>query len=238
MTEPESVHAWWSALTGREFEDPSLLERAMAHRSWCAENGGAPSNEVLEFLGDAVLGWVVADLVVKKYPEFDEGRLTDLRKALVSADALAAMAEQIGIGRWILLGAGERGAGGSGKTSILADALEALIGAIYLDAGVPRARSFVRRIVSKPMKTAARRLGELDARSLLIRVCAREFGRPPQVETHGTGAAHEPTFTAAVLVNGEELGTGRGRSKKVALQEASSVALRVLAERGFDVSRA
>jgi ribonuclease-3 len=238
VTEFADVHEWWSSLTGWTFADPALLERAMAHRSWCAENGGAPSNERLEFLGDAVLGWVVADLVTSKYPDFDEGRLTDLRKALVSAEALAGMADRIGMGHWILLGAGERGAGGSSKTSILADALEAVIGAVYMDAGVPRARSFVRKLVTKPMRAAARRLGELDARSLLIRVCSREFGRPPQVETHGSGAAHEPTFRAAVIVNGERLGEGSGRSKKAALQEASAVALRALVERGVDIERA
>jgi ribonuclease III len=238
MTEADDVHGWWSNLTGWSFADRSLLERAMAHRSWCAEHSDAPSNERLEFLGDAVLGWVVADLVVSKYPDFDEGRLTDLRKALVSAEALAAMADGIGLGRWILLGAGERGAGGSQKTSILADALEALIGAVYVDAGVRRARSFVRGLVAKPMRTAVRRLGELDARSQLIRVCSREFGRPPQVETHGSGAAHEPTFSAVVIVNGERLGAGTGKSKKVALQEASAEALRVLAGRGIDIGRA
>lgn len=227
-----------NGLSGHSFKKPELLELAMAHRSWCAENDGAPSNERLEFLGDAVLGWVVADLLVRRHPTATEGQLTDVRKALVNAEALADMAREIGLGRWIRLGAGERDAGGHDKTSILADALEAVIGALYLDAGVTRARRFVRLLVTPRAKAAWTGLARVDARSRLIRVCVREYSRPPVVQTTSSGRAHEPSFEAVVVVEGERLGQGVGRSKKAAIQRASEVALDVLAARGVDVASA
>jgi len=227
-----------SGLSGHSFKNPELLDLAMAHRSWCAENDGAPSNERLEFLGDAVLGWMVADLLVRRFDTASEGQLTDLRKSLVSAEALAEMARDIGLGSWIRLGAGERDAGGHDKTSILADALEALIGALYLDAGVTVARRFVRRLVVPRATTVWRRLDRVDARSRLIRVCVREYGRPPVVQTLESGRAHEPSFEATITVEGEMLGRSVGRSKKVAIQGASEVALDVLVSRGVDVASA
>lgn len=234
----DTVHEWMSGLSGHTFADPALLDLAMAHRSWCAENQGAPSNERLEFLGDAVLGWIVADVLVRRHPTATEGQLTDVRKSLVSAEALADMAREIDLGRWILLGAGERDTGGHDKTSILADTLEAVIGALYLDAGVIRTRRFVRRLIATRAKAAWRNLDRVDARSRLIRVCVREFGRPPVVETTSSGQAHEPSFEAVVVVEAEQLGRGVGRSKKVAIQRASEVALDVLAARGVDVASA
>ena len=225
-------------LSGHSFKNPDLLDLAMSHRSWCAENRDAPSNERLEFLGDAVLGWIVADLLTRRYAEASEGQLTDLRKSLVSAEALAEMARDVGLGRWIRLGAGERDTGGHDKTSILADALEAVIGALYLDAGVTITRRFVRGLVLHRAKVVWGRLDRVDARSRLIRVCVREHGRPPVVQTVSSGRAHEPSFEATVTVEGEMLGRGVGRSKKVAIQSASEVALDVLASRGVDVASA
>lgn len=227
-----------SELSGHAFKKPDLLDLAMSHRSWCAENGDAPSNERLEFLGDAVLGWIVADYVTRRHPSATEGQLTDLRKSLVSAEALADMAREIGLGRFVRLGAGERDAGGHDKTSILSDALEALIGALYLDAGVTRTRRFVRQLVSSRAKEAWRRLDRVDARSRLIRVCVREFGRPPVVQTTSSGRAHAPSFEASVVVEGETLGRAIGHSKKVAIQRASEEALDVLVTRGVDVTSA
>ncbi len=225
-------------LSGHAFKKPELLELAMSHRSWCAENQNAPSNERLEFLGDAVLGWIVADLVTRRHLTATEGQLTDLRKSLVSAEALADLAREIGLGAWIRLGAGERDANGHDKTSILADALEALIGAMYLDAGVMRTRRFVRQLVSERAKQAWKGLDRVDARSRLIRVCVREFGRPPVVQTTSSGRAHEQSFEATVVVEGDVLGRGVGRSKKAAIQQASDQALDVLVGRGIDVSSA
>lgn len=225
-------------LSGHSFKNPDLLDLAMAHRSWCAENRDAPSNERLEFLGDAVLGWIVADLLTRRYATASEGQLTDLRKSLVSAEALAEMARDIGLGRWIRLGAGERDTGGHDKTSILADALEAVIGALYLDAGVTATRRFVRGLILPRAKAVWGRLDRVDARSRLIRVCVREYSRPPVVQTVSSGRAHEPSFEATITVEGEELGRGVGRSKKVAIQSASEVALDILASRGVDVAGA
>lgn len=227
-----------SELSGHAFKKPDLLDLAMSHRSWCAENDGAPSNERLEFLGDAVLGWIVADYVTRRHPSATEGQLTDLRKSLVSAEALADIAREIGLGPFVRLGAGERDAGGHDKTSILADALEALIGALYLDAGVTRTRRFVRELIATRAKEAWRRLDRVDARSRLIRVCVREFGRPPVVQITASGRAHEPSFDATVVVEGETLGRAIGHSKKVAIQRASEAALDVLVTRGVDVTSA
>jgi ribonuclease-3 len=168
----------------------------------------------------------------------NEGELTDLRKSLVNAETLAEIAREIQLGQWIQLGAGELSAGGRKKSSILADALEAFIGALYLDGGPDKARAFVVKIMGDRIMSQADRLDEFDARSHLIRVCVREYSRPPLVEIEQTGAAHEPTFTAKVIVNGVEVGCENGRTKKAAAQAASTMALSVLHARGVDIGRA
>ena len=137
-----------AATVGHEFADPSLLRRAMAHRSWCAETPGEQSNERLEFLGDAVLGWVIADIAFHRFDALAEGLLTDLRKSVVNAITLAEIAEEIGIGPYLLLGKGEASAGGAEKPSILSDAFEAVLGAVYLDGGTEPAYAMVERWVA------------------------------------------------------------------------------------------
>ena len=126
-----------AARIGYQFADPELLARSMAHRSWCAEHPGTISNERLEFLGDAVLGWVVADLAFRRFAELPEGALTGVRKGVVNALALADVAEELDLGSFLLLGRGEDAAGGREKPSILSDALEAVFGAVYVDGGPP-----------------------------------------------------------------------------------------------------
>ncbi|MFM8563011.1 MAG: ribonuclease III [Acidimicrobiia bacterium] len=229
---------WTMAVATHRFTDRELGLQSMSHRSWCGENGGVPSNERLEFLGDAILQWVVTDLIYIEFPERDEGSLTDVRKSLVNADMLAQIAREIDLGSQLLLGAGEDDAGGRTKTSILADALEAFIGALYLDGGPQKARAFVTSIMGERLSGSFERLEDFDARSHLIRVCVGEWSRPPLVEISSQGAAHEPVFTAIVVINGEELGRAEGRSKKIAAQAASVAALAVLAARGIDTSRA
>ena len=118
---------------GYEFHNPALLRQALIHRSWQAENSDPLTNERFEFLGDAVLGWVIADVAFHRLSDMPEGKLTDLRRSVVNMHALAEIARQLGIGEFLLLGKGEDAAGGRDKSSILADALEALIGAVYLD---------------------------------------------------------------------------------------------------------
>jgi ribonuclease-3 len=229
---------WTMKVASHRFTNRELGEQSMSHRSWCGENGGRPSNERLEFLGDAILQWVVTDMIYAEFPDRDEGSLTDVRKSLVNAEMLAEIAREIDLGSQLLLGAGEDDAGGRSKTSILADALEAFIGALYLDGGPQKAQPFVQSIMSGRLGGSFERLEDFDARSHLIRVCVREWGRPPLVEITSQGAAHEPTFTAVVIINGEEMGRANGRSKKIAAQVASVGALAALGDRGIDTSRA
>lgn len=213
---------------GHRFERVELLERALAHRSWCAENDGAESNERLEFLGDAVLGWVIADIVFHRFDGLPEGRLTDLRKSVVNAHALAAVAEEIGLGPHIKLGRGEAAAGGAEKSSILSDAFEAVLGAVYLDGGTRAAFELVERRVAGRLAPSIEGLGQLDWKTELQERCARH-GRPaPEYELSSTGPDHAKVFTATVIVGGGRLGTGRGSSKKAAEQLAAAAACDLL----------
>ena len=233
-----ALDTWTVQVSGHVFVDREILERSMSHRSWCAEHGGVPSNERLEFLGDAILQWVITDLIYRSHPDLSEGVLTDLRKSLVNTETLAQTARDIELGQWILLGMGEDAAGGRQKESILADAFEAFIGALYLDGGANVARAFVTHVMQQRMMSQVDHLDDFDARSHLIRICVREFTRPPVVEISSSGAAHEPVFSAQVIVNGEAIGTATGRTKKAAAQGASTAALAVLASRGVEITRA
>jgi ribonuclease-3 len=214
--------------------DLGLLERAMAHRSWCAEHPGTASNERLEFLGDAVLGWVIADLVYREHHELPEGKLTDLRKSVVNATALASVAESVEIGPCLLLGKGESAAGGRLKPSILSDALEAVIGAVYLDGGVLAASELIYRLFSGPLDRAAGQLDRLDFKTLLQELTARRFDSAPVYVVSEEGPEHAKTFTAVVVVAGERRGDGVGRSKKIAEQAAARAAFESLSAESVD----
>jgi ribonuclease-3 len=209
------------------FEDPSLLQRALLHRSWQAENDAAESNERLEFLGDAVLGWVVADIAYRKFVDLPEGRLTDLRKSVVNATALAALAREVGLGDAVLLGKGEAAAGGSDKTSILSDAFEAVIGAVYLDSGADEAYRVVERLLLPAMTAALPNIDRLDAKTVLQELAARLGHDAPVYSVESDGPDHDKTFTATVVVGGVS-GVGVGRSKKAAEQIAADMAARLL----------
>lgn len=213
---------------GYEFADWGLLERALAHRSWCAETPGAVSNERLEFLGDAVLGWIVADVVFHRYP-VAEGQLTDLRKSVVNAIALAEVATEIGLGNHILLGRGETAAGGADKPSILSDAFEAVLGAVYLDGGADAAYAMVERLVVPRMPASADAIGQFDQKTQLQELSARLGRGAPVYEVSARGPDHAKTFRARVLLDGEVLGVGTGRSKKAAEQLAATEACVALA---------
>lgn len=213
---------------GHQFSSPELLRRAMAHRSWCAEHGGEESNERLEFLGDAVLGWVIADLAFRSYPELTEGKLSDLRKALVNATTLAEVAEDVGIGEALLLGRGEGLAGGRRKRSILADALEAVIGAVYLDAGVEAARRLIHRLFNERMVASERRLDRLDDKTQLQELLARRGGGALAYTITSTGPDHAKHFEAVVKVGGQVFGRGSGPSKKAAEQAAAAATIELL----------
>jgi len=214
---------------GYEFVDPGMLRRAMAHRSWCSEAGGEPSNERLEFLGDAVLGWVIADLVYRRHSDLPEGKLTDLRKSVVNASALAEVAEEVDLGSCLLLGKGEAAAGGASKPSILSDALEAVLGAVYLDGGVVAVAALIERLFSDRLVRAVLRLDRLDYKTVLQEMTARLFDSAPVYVISDSGPDHAKEFEATVIVAGRSLGHGRGRSKKTAEQAAAEQACDALA---------
>jgi ribonuclease III len=214
---------------GYHFADPGLLQRAMAHRSWCSENPGYPSNERLEFLGDAVLGWIIADTAYRDHQELPEGKLTDLRKSVVNASALAEVAVGVDLGPCLLLGKGEGAAGGRLKPSILSDALEAVIGAVYLDGGVDAAVQLIKRLFTEPLERAASQLDRLDFKTLLQELTARMFDAAPVYVLRESGPEHAKTFAATVLVAGRSVGEGSGRSKKTAEQSAAEAAFSLLA---------
>ncbi len=211
-----------AARIGYDFADAELLARAMAHRSWCAEHPGTMSNERLEFLGDAVLGWVVADLAFRRFAELPEGALTGVRKGVVNALALADVAEELGLGTFLLLGRGEDAAGGREKPSILSDALEAVFGAVYVDGGSPAAYQLIERLIGPRLAKTAAHLDHLDHKSRLQEQVAIDGGSPPEYVTRAEGPDHAKRFFATVVVDGTVVGQGTGRSKKAAEQAAAS----------------
>jgi ribonuclease-3 len=204
--------------------DRGLLERALTHRSYAYEHGGLPTNERLEFLGDAVLGLVVTDALYALQPELPEGQLAKRRASVVNTRALAGVGRTVDLGRWIRLGKGEETTAGRDKNSILADTMEAVIGAVYLDRGLPGATAVVRALFD-PLITAASQEGAaLDWKTALQELtAARGLGVPAYVVAE-TGPDHAKSFTADVLVGGEPLGSGAGRSKKEAEQQAAEAA--------------
>lgn len=192
--------------------------------------GGQPqSNERLEFLGDAVLGWVVADIAYRNHSELAEGKLTDLRKSVVNASALAEVALEIGLGEYLRLGKGEDAAGGRTKPSILSDAFEAVLGAVYVDGGSEPAFALVERLFADRMASAAMRLDRLDYKTVLQEVTARLHDTAPVYVLSDTGPDHDKRFYATVIVQGVAVGQGEGRSKKAAEQAAAEQAWQVLA---------
>jgi ribonuclease III len=207
---------------GHTFDDISLLEHALAHRSWCGEqDGGAPSNERLEFLGDAVLGLVVAQYSYERYPYFPEGMLAKVRSAVVNARVLAQVAEGLGVGDELLLGKGEEASGGRGKASILADAFEAILGAVYLDAGWDAAEALILRELSDAISRAGAEPDDFDHKSRLQERAVRNGEGTPRYVVVGSGPDHDRSYVAEVFVAGALVGEGAGRSKKDAEQAAA-----------------
>jgi len=210
---------------GHTFGDLSLLQHALAHRSWCGEQeGGAPSNERLEFLGDAVLGLVVAGFTYDRYPHFPEGKLAKVRSAVVNARVLAQVAAGLGVGEVLLLGRGEEGSGGRTKASILADAFEAVLGAVYLDAGWDAAQRLVLRELGAAIERAGEEPDDFDHKSRLQEKAVRDGEGTPRYVVVGSGPDHDRAYVAEVYLGGTCWGTGEGRSKKDAEQEAARAA--------------
>ncbi len=226
MTPPEL-----EALAGRlfhHFHDMTLLDGAVTHRSWCAEWAGHESNERLEFLGDAVLGLVVTDHVYRTYPELPEGELAKVRAGVVSSAALAEVAVELGVGDALRLGRGEVNSGGRTKPSILADALEAVIGAVYLDGGWDAASALVLRCLATRIVESASGPGGHDYKTRLQELAAQRFERLPTYEVIERGPDHAKHFEATVVVGEALSGRGEGSSKKQAEQEAARMVWQVL----------
>lgn len=213
---------------GIKFKDEELFRLALTHRSFAFEQGGLPHNERLEFLGDAVLGFVVTDLIYARYPDLPEGRLAKLRAGVVNMAALAEAAREIGLGDQLLLGKGEELSGGREKNSILADAFEALLGAIYLDQGITRARRLIVRLIEGQIKDQVELGIESDFKTNLQEVTALNGGEVPEYRITSTGPDHAKRFQAEVYVGGELVGYGDGKSKKEAEQAAARRALAAL----------
>jgi ribonuclease III len=215
---------------GYRFRDRGLLEHAMTHTSRAHEDatGGVADNESMEFLGDAVLGFVIADLLFREFPEYDEGLKSKSKAALVSTTALARQAERLNLGEYLLLGRGEEKTGGRRKQALLADAYEALIAAVYLDGGIEQARAFLAREFA-PLVAELRTQGAVagqDDKSALQELLQSQRQTLPEyrlVRTHGPD--HRKQFEVEVVASGEAIGRGVGPSKKEAEQSAARSAL-------------
>ncbi|MGH3409454.1 MAG: ribonuclease III, partial [Streptosporangiaceae bacterium] len=201
-----------------------LLERALMHRSFAYENGGLPTNERLEFLGDSVLGLIVTDTLFRQYPDLPEGQLAKLRAAVVNMRALAGVARGLKLGEYVRLGKGEEGTGGRDKSSILADTLEAVIGAVYLDQGLDVADGLVHRLFDPVIARSARLGAGLDWKTSLQELTAAEVLGVPEYHVDESGPDHQKSFRATVRIGSQTYGEGEGRSKKEAEQQAAEAA--------------
>jgi ribonuclease III len=203
---------------------PESLERALTHRSFAYENANPPTNERLEFLGDSVLGLVVTDTLFRGYPALPEGQLAKLRAAVVQMGALAEVARELDLGAYVRLGRGEQVTGGRNKSSILADTLEAVIGAVYIDCGLDQASALVHRLFDPVIARSARLGAGLDWKTSLQELTAASLLGVPEYQVEESGPDHQKSFQAVVRVGGRVLGSGQGRSKKAAEQQAAEAA--------------
>jgi ribonuclease-3 len=208
--------------------DAGTLRLALTHRSYAYENGGIPTNERLEFLGDSILGFSVTDALYRDNPDLSEGELAKRRSAVVSTRALAGIARELGVGDHILLGQGEKLTNGADKSSILADTMEAIFGATYLVHGIETARRLVMRLVG-PLLDDAEALGAgTDWKTSIQELAAAGKLGAVEYSVQGSGPDHARTFEAVLLIGGVPYGHGAGHSKKEAEQEAASMTWRQL----------
>ena len=216
------------ASLGVRFRDLELREASLTHRSFAFERGRDVTNERLEFLGDAVLGLVVTDLAFDRFPDLSEGQLAKLRAAIVNMQSLAEVARDLDLGSVLLLGRGEELSGGRDKASILADGLEAVLGAVYVDLGLDTARDLIERLFWPRMEAYARGEGARDYKTILQELASQALRSMPEYRLEERGPDHEKEFTAVVYLAGTAWGTGRGRSKKEAEQRAAREAFEKL----------
>ena len=212
------------AALGHRFARPELLARALIHRSYQAEHPETEDNERMEFLGDAVLGLAVATYLYERHPLMSEGQMAKVRAAVVSRDELAAVARYLHLGQHLVLGRGEESTGGRDKSSILANAVEAVIAAVFLDAGFDVACRFVQTHWEGRIQTRTDRPGGADYKTRMQEILAAA-GLRPEYQIEASGPEHAKRFTARLVVDGEVRGEGSGASKREAEQEAARAAI-------------
>ena len=214
-------------ILGVKFKNTALLEEALTHKSFAMEQGGRIAfNERLEFLGDSILSAAVADYLFKKYPNVDEGRLSQLKSMLVSRPSLTVWGREIGVGQYLRLSGGENATGGRERDSIVGNAMEALLGAMYLEAGYERTEKFIDKLLAK-----RKRLVTVDHKSRLQEWAQKKYKIPPSyIVRRSFGPDHAKTFEMEVSISNEVLGSGSGKSKKEAEQAAAKDALKRIKE--------
>lgn len=208
-----------------------LLVLALTHRSFAYESGGLPTNERLEFLGDAVLGLIITEALYEKFPDFDESRLSPLRSGVVNMRALAAIARDLDLGASLRIGKGEENTGGRDKNSILADSFEALVGAIYLEHGYVTTTHVVLKLMSNAINEAVARGAGLDGKTALQEFVALQGWPAPEYRVSESGPDHDKDFVAIAVVNGETYPAGHGKSKREAEQIAARLAFESLSDK-------
>lgn len=207
---------------------PQLLELALTHRSHAYESGSNETNERLEFLGDSVLGLIVTEELFRRFPDLDESRLSPLRSGVVNMRALANIARTLNLGSYIRLGKGEENTGGNDKNSLLSDALEAIIGAIYIECGFQKTTQIVRDLIERTLVNAVDKGAGLDGKTALQELVALAGKGAPEYLVTETGPDHDKSFTAFAVVAGEAIAQGEGKSKREAEQIAARVAYELL----------
>ena len=223
-TTSAEVDARLQLALGWTFKDHSLLDRALTHRSFCSENNVEASNERLEFLGDSVLGCAITELLFQRHPDLPEGKLSRIRAGLIREESLARLGRELGIAAFLRLDESTARNEGAERPSILADALEAVYGAVFLDGGYQAAKAFVERYWADRMRKPARPLR--DPKTVLQEWAqARGLPTPSYREVERTGPHHDPLFRVAVLLPEREPAEGRGRSKRAAEQAAAAALL-------------
>lgn len=211
---------------GYQFQNPKLLDHALTHSSYANEHhlGSISSNERLEFLGDSVLGMIVADHLYRTFPDLPEGDLTRIRANLVCEGSLVLVAKEWDLGRYLKLGKGENACGGRSRPSILADAVEAVLAAVFLDGGLAHDRDIIQRFLLDRMEQVNR--ASRDHKTYLQELVQRKSGQVLSYELIGeSGPDHNKTFQMQVLLNGQPIGQGTGHSKKEAEQAAANAAI-------------
>ncbi len=208
--------------------DPGTLRLALTHRSYAYEHGGIPTNERLEFLGDSVLGFAVTDHLYSQYPDLPEGDLAKRRSAVVSTRALAGIARSLGIGEFILLGQGEKLTNGKDKSSILADTMESLIGATFLNHGIETARQMVMRLIGPLLQDVDVLGAGTDWKTAIQEIAAARKLGTIEYRVTGSGPDHARTYVAVLHIGGKPYGEGTGPSKKEAEQESASISWKMV----------